>query len=968
MDAIPFTTASSKVVHPKKRILQNFVLIWLHPGIELSKDEYEINSRGLQSVVNNINIFTQQDECIDFVTDIEDLKVYLIIESEIGQQILWAIHDIPQLDAIYLFGDNKSERDEWIKQWSKVSGIYKDMKCICEALSKVAMQCNQDSIAVSFVTINEEAISENLNQLEPTFMYTQIIKEIFLEIDRHEQSNKNFIQFCRKNYFDNRQTLEKIARFEHEYDRESSITWYTRECFIYEILNRALRLMESDIIIDMGFFIRDLNDQIAKLHKQQFSNNNEKSFIVYRGQGLSKVDFEKLGKNKGGLLSFNSFLSTSLDRDISIIFAESSAGKKDTIGILFKMSINLSVSSTSFAFIRGFSQFETESEILFAMHTIFRIGEIQKSNSHDSLYEVELILTSDDDKELRILADWLRQEIVAKTGWHRLGQLLIKICQFEKAEELFNVLLNQTTKDIGKADCYNMLGYIKGSQGEHNEAISYHQRGIQILRQYPLHNDSALATAYTNIGGVYFYMYDYLTALSFYEKVLGIEEKILPKNNSSLATSYNNIATVYNNLREYSKALLFYQKGLDICKQSLPSNHPSLAIAYSNIGMMYDSMGDYSQALCFYLKALEIREKTLPPNHLSFAVSYNNISAVYQWLGEYSQALSFLQKSLKICRKVLRQNHPDLATCYNNMGDVYEKMGNYKEALSFHERGLEIIEKNASSNYSDWFACYNNIGAVYNKIGNYPKALAFHKKGLEIIEKLLPSDHPWLAICYSNIGGTYHKLGDYSKALTFHLKSLELHQHILSSDHPDLACSYGNIAGVHKSMKEYSEAIKFYQKQLNIYEKTLPPNSPRLATAYNNIGTVYNDIKEHTKAFSFYEKALEIYQTVFPADHPELAAAYNNIGMSYKSMKEYMQALLSYEKSRKILEATLPSNHPSLAVCYNNISGVYMSMGQYAMALNFCERALSILSSVLPSDHPSIETVQLNLNYLKKKL
>ena len=44
--------------------------------------------------------------------------------------------------------------------------------------------------------------------------------------------------------------------------------------------------------------------------------------------------------------------------------------------IVFRMVIDHSVSSAPFAAIQSVSYFETEEEILFSMHTIFRIGEI----------------------------------------------------------------------------------------------------------------------------------------------------------------------------------------------------------------------------------------------------------------------------------------------------------------------------------------------------------------------------------------------------------------------------------------------------------------------------------------------------------------------------------------------------------------------------------------------------------------
>jgi hypothetical protein len=42
---------------------------------------------------------------------------------------------------------------------------------------------------------------------------------------------------------------------------------------------------------------------------------------VYRGQGLSQRDFDRLMKTKSGLLSFISFLLTSRNNQVSLRFA-----------------------------------------------------------------------------------------------------------------------------------------------------------------------------------------------------------------------------------------------------------------------------------------------------------------------------------------------------------------------------------------------------------------------------------------------------------------------------------------------------------------------------------------------------------------------------------------------------------------------------------------------------------------------
>jgi hypothetical protein len=354
------------------------------------------------------------------------------------------------------------------------------------------------------------------------------------------------------------------------------------------MLNHALRTMDVNIIIMMGFFITDLHRHIERLHTEQFGSHPQPQLLtVYRGQGLSKIDFDQLVKTKGGLMSFNSFLSTSKDRDVSFAFAESNQINTDLVGILFVMSIDPSLSSTPFATITDVSYFKTEDEVLFSMHTIFRICDIKSLGENNRLWQVELSLTSDNDKELHVLAERIREETSSDSkGWSRLSQLLLKMGQTDKAQQVYDIMLRQAFDDGEKANIYHQLGSIKNAQGQYKEAII------------------------------------------FYKQSLEISKKTLPPTHPHLAPSYNNIGLVYHNMGEYSKALSSHEKGLEIQQKTLPPTHPDLGGSYNNIGVVYDSMGEYSKAISFYERALDNGQQSLPKDHPRLQGLRKNLESV----------------------------------------------------------------------------------------------------------------------------------------------------------------------------------------------------------------------------------------------------------------------------------------------------------------------------------------------------
>ncbi|CAF5020517.1 unnamed protein product, partial [Rotaria sp. Silwood1] len=487
----------------------------------------------LRAVVNQVQPCETAEQCIQQLTENQEEISFVISSGAIGQHLVPDIHDMVKLNGIFIFCGNKQRHQIWAQNWAKIKGIHTSIQPICDALKMAVNQCNQNTMSISIIGANEGGSTENVNQLEPTFMYSQIFKEILLEIEHSEQAIKDLVTFCQEIYHDNDNEMKIIDEFQRTYQASKAI-W----C-----------------------------------------------------------------KN----------------REISLNFANQALGTTDMLGILFQITIDPTVSSTPFASIQEVSYYKEEEEILFTMHTVFRIGEVRKIDNNPALCQVDLKLTSDDDPQLRELTDFIRKE-VSGTGWRRMGKLLLQIGQFDKAEELYIALLEQASDDSDTAYIYSQLACAKKDRGEYTEAAS------------------------------------------LLENALKIERKTLPHDHPSLSHYYNNIALLYNNMGDYSKALEFYEKSHKIYEKALPSNHPDLATSYSNIGQVYNNMGDYSKALEFYEKSLEIRKKALPSNHPDLATSYNNIGGVYSDMGDYSKALDFYEKSHQILAKALPSNHPDLAT------------------------------------------------------------------------------------------------------------------------------------------------------------------------------------------------------------------------------------------------------------------------------------------------------------------
>ncbi|CAF4007425.1 unnamed protein product [Rotaria sp. Silwood1] len=719
----------------------------------------------LRSIINTICTFNDANQSIDFLTDVQDEKVFMIISGSFSQHIVPLVYEVAQLHSIYIFCEHhQPDQTQWTNGMYKVKGTFTQIDCILKLLKQAAREYDENYTSISFVSASDLSCG-SLNQLDKSFMYTQLLKEIILDIEYDIEYIEEFTTYCRNKYANNQAARNFLDKFENEYFKHLPVWWYTYPCFIFSMLNRALRTLEADTMIKMGFFIRDLHNHITELYSEQLTHHQVRPFTVYRGQGMSKLDFEKMLKTRGGLISFNNFLSTTKDQNVAYAIADSNRGNPDLVGILFEMKIDPSISSTPFAILDETSYYHnSEKEILFSMHTIFRIVDIKQIHGIDRLLEVELTLTKDNDPQLSILTELMREETRATTPWDRISQMWLKLGEWDRAEQDYRDHVELVFHPVDKAHMYNQLGYIMTWKANYVEALSFYQKSIDIYQKIRPPNDLTFRGLYSNVGAVYEKMGEFTKALSFFEKALEIAKEKLPPDHADVASIYHHMGELFHNIGDYSKAFPFYEKALKISEKTLPSNDPKLAFLYGNIGLAYRNKGDNIKAFSFYQKGLAIQERILPQDHVSLATTYYNIGALFIAMQDYLTAILYYEKALSIDEKKLPPDHPDLASTYGSTGDAYVEIEEYSKAILLYEKQLKIFKKRLPSNHFDLVISHNNIAFLYMTIGDNTKAISYFEKTLQICEQASSSSHETLSAIYKNIAAAYDEMGEHTKA------------------------------------------------------------------------------------------------------------------------------------------------------------------------------------------------------------
>jgi hypothetical protein len=127
---------------------------------------------------------------------------------------------------------------------------------------------------------------------------------------KHSQETRNdLIEICRKQHKNDEAENKKIDDFEQIYTPNQAVLWYTKDSFVYRLLNKALRTENIDIIYKVRSFITDLHRQFNTILNDEPAVSSSVEICFYRGWKLPIDEFKKLQENVNGHLSMNTFMS-----------------------------------------------------------------------------------------------------------------------------------------------------------------------------------------------------------------------------------------------------------------------------------------------------------------------------------------------------------------------------------------------------------------------------------------------------------------------------------------------------------------------------------------------------------------------------------------------------------------------------------------------------------------------------------
>ncbi|CAF1454854.1 unnamed protein product [Rotaria sordida] len=630
---------------------------------------------------------------------------------------------------------NPKKHVEWAKHYNKI-GCHRVFSREDELLTQVMADLNNTKpkelspIAVSnrivsteqenvlgismFAGVEPNRSTRDLTEEKVAFVWFQILTEILVQMPQLPTARNEMLEEWRQACRTGRDETNIIKDFCRNYNPTKALYWYTRNTHLYKLLNKALRTENIDNIYKFRFFIVDLYRQLNELFQSSIPMNHV--LIVYRGQRMTIREVENLCRNHHGLISMNSFISTSVNKKITQGFLAvlKKEEQEKTVAVLFKMTISANIAQQTnkpFADIRKFSSFPKEEEILLSMGTIFRIDKIEQ-NSSDSFYFELTMCMGNTDPQHKTLYDYAKEEIACEKNmnYSTYGKFLALMSNFDSSIAYYRQVLSLVPdqlqlNEIDLATIHNDFAYAYRDSHRYQEAIKHYEIALKLRLKHESTHEEDLATTYSDFGWLLMNMQDMQRALDFHQRALNIREKILGHNNGDTAMSYNCIGLAAAYTGDFDRALTCLNEALTIRQRCLTADNPYTAMSYSSLGSYYEALSEhfrkknmhdkvleyYSRALEMHKQALSIYKTLMPPTHGILGSAYASVGSLYLNQEQWQEAIEHLTASAAIQRK---KHSSQLLYTLNQLGQAYTGKGEYQRAITAYQEALTVAQKN----------------------------------------------------------------------------------------------------------------------------------------------------------------------------------------------------------------------------------------------------------------------------------
>lgn len=660
----------------------------------------------LNKIACKLKKFDSNDDALIDISRLKsDRKVFLILTQ---LESLKYFKNLSQIQSIYILQDGHRNIELIDQTYSNLIGIFDNLTELINRLCKDMLLIYRDVLQISVSSINEIRIEQsltNINDDTVMFLWNQILVHYLIEssymginIDM-EESKEIMLKQCRIEYENNKTTLNDIETFRETANANNILQWYTKDGFLYRLLNKVFRTQNTELICKFQYAIILLYQKFQSLSICQ--TNDPK--IVYRGQSLDPKTIEKLKANEGHLISMNTMLSTSRNETTARGFIQGAISS-----VIFKIHIPEHIANEykPFIDIAHLSSMRHEEEILFFIGTVFLINSVTQEN--DSNWIIELTLHH------RTIQTQIKALLI---GFYVLLQSIkrahldfMQTDDYNMIKEYFVILTGQEISPENTIEITMTMhfAFMLSNLGLFTHAIQLYKR---VISENKISNNTPqFIVINLIIGYLHYHAKEYNEALESYDSVVSL----LDKTNLLTTEVYKHIGDVWQKMGDEDLALFYYEQALEIANHE---DFPSSRNLYQNLIDLLERRGRIEETDVYKQKINNIDRSRY---HI-----FQADSSFFLWLQEMESQLA---------NKIVLTTQDEIDSLYR-VGLYSMTRGQFDIALEQLLRvrdSLMTVQTSWAYCYRQWPTILDNIALLYLFKGEYLKALITWKKSIDV--------------------------------------------------------------------------------------------------------------------------------------------------------------------------------------------------------------------------------------------
>lgn len=569
---------------------------------------------------------------------------------------------------------------------------------------------------------------------------------LLIKLNRENNDRQPLIDYLKNYYIKNPTNLNYVREFEQDYSSSNVIKWYTKDCFIFSLLNKAFRSHNYELLILFRFFIADLYEQLLSLQDKQTISTDT---VFYRGQRMCNDEMEVLKETQ--LICCTSFFSTTKSENLaSEIFAGTSSETDQAVLFIIRPS-SFHYKQLKFADISSLSTIDVEQEVLFAVGSYFRI-ESKWFDTYNNRWTIQLHETATQENKDHANRPFYID--IISIGFY----LMVTDDDFQSVQTFYNVLLHQTNSFMWCIACHVGLGLIEYYKKNYAEALEEIWIAIEICIDEDLQDKcEIIRNIYCILANIYREMNNYDMALQFYKDARKIHTK-----DYFIKKSANTFWNMFI-YRDKFNSFVINDKYFYYCDR--PILH--MVLLYKRTEQWDSARENFQKMLRNYDEhensEIEMFVKVLNYQHEKWNINdfidknrsfiggktqarwlddeykYNIIYA-YEELGQYYVKHKCLDYASLCFREVLegeiKRESSSYITCFEGLGKVDIMKQEYSMAIDWFKKVIDIVinAKDISILNSTAIELYEQILLIYNeKLNDSLSPIAYMKENIDIL-------------------------------------------------------------------------------------------------------------------------------------------------------------------------------------------------------------------------------------------